>query len=417
MSYFKSKPDFVFKYSKLKTDSKVSFNSQYTYGKEKEKLISGQATIDSYNTNEDFLQDDFKLQSTTTKNHSFVVTLMSYFLKFLSFLTFVCCFPICLIFSLKYLKRYERVVVLRLGRVIGSKGPGVVVLMPFIDKMVKVDLRTKAFNIPPSSLCTKDKSVILIGAVVHYRVFDAVKMHLSVKDEINALRNLSHSCLSGLLGKKELHVVSSKKLNLQDELQTDINIVTSDWGIEVSSIELSHIKMLTKPQGHNQQATVGGPMMGGQYGHIFSAVSQLAQQITDSQQTKKSDPATGAVVVNFDNLLSDLKLVLSAEIVKKVGCVYLITVLESDESPAKNILLDLKNGDGSVTLCDSDELNLSADVHISMTSEIFINIIQDKVNFASAYMKGEIKLIKGSISQASKLSVLKSKLKGNVHVV
>ena len=174
--------------------------------------------------------------------------------------------------------------------------------------------------------------------------------------------------------------------------------------------------MLTKPQVHNSQQSTG-PMMGGQYGHIFSAVSQLAQQITESQQPKKSVPTTGPLVVNFDNLLSDLKLVLNTEVVKKVGYVYLITVLETGESPAKNILLDLKNGGGLVTLCDSDELNAGVDVHISMTSEVFVNIIQDKVNFASAYMKGEIKLIKGSISQASKLSVLKSKLKGNVNVV
>ena len=407
---FKAKPDFVFKYSKLKTESVISYKSNYTYGKETDKLIKGKTTIDSYSTKESFLNDNSYLQDLNTENQLFIVNLLNFFLKLVSFLILICFFPLCLIFNLKYLKRYERIVVQRLGRTIGCKGPGVAILMPFIDKMVKVDLRTKAFNIPPTSLCTKDKSVILIGAVVHYRIFDAIKMHLSVKDEINSLRNLSHSCLSALLGKKELHIVSSKKLNLQDELQTDINLVSCDWGIEVSSIELSHFKMLTKPQS-SPQVSVGGP-----YNQLFSAVTQLAGQFAESSHTQMSDQVTKPNITNYDSLLNELKSVLSAELVQEIGLIYLITILESG-NPNNNILLDLKNGSGSVTLCDSDELNVSADMHISMTVEMFNKILQNKVNFATAYMKNEIKLLKGSISQASKLLILQSKLNDNVHNV
>ncbi len=145
--------------------------------------------------------------------------------------------------AIRVLKEYERGVVFRLGRFSNVKGPGLIILIPFIDKMEKVSLRTVAMDVPPQDIITKDNVTTKVNAVVYFRVMDAQRAVIEVEDVLYATSQLAQTTLRSILGESELDEILSEREKINEHLQTVLDRQTDAWGIKVSLVELKHIDL------------------------------------------------------------------------------------------------------------------------------------------------------------------------------
>ncbi|HEV8539156.1 MAG TPA: slipin family protein [Bacteroidota bacterium] len=145
--------------------------------------------------------------------------------------------------AIRILREYERGVVFRLGRLIGSKGPGIIFLIPMVDRMVKVSLRTVVFDVPPQDVITKDNVSIKVNAVVYFRVIQPEKAIVEVENFLFATSQLSQTTLRSILGQSELDELLSQRDKINQELQIIIDEHTEPWGIKVSNVEVKQIDL------------------------------------------------------------------------------------------------------------------------------------------------------------------------------
>jgi len=144
---------------------------------------------------------------------------------------------------LRVLKEYERGVIFRLGRCIGYKGPGLIFLIPILDTMTRMSLRTVAMDVPSQDIITKDNVSVKVNAVVYFRVLDPVKALVDVEDYLFATSQLSQTTLRAVLGQSELDQLLSGRDEINHQLQEIIDHQTEPWGIKVSNVELKHIDL------------------------------------------------------------------------------------------------------------------------------------------------------------------------------
>ena len=145
--------------------------------------------------------------------------------------------------AIRILREYERGVIFRLGRLIGGKGPGIIFLIPLIDRMVKVSLRTVVFDVPPQDVITKDNVSIKVNAVVYFRVIQPDKAIVEVENFLFATSQLSQTTLRSILGQSELDELLSQRDKINRELQEIIDQHTAPWGIKVSNVEVKQIDL------------------------------------------------------------------------------------------------------------------------------------------------------------------------------
>jgi len=145
--------------------------------------------------------------------------------------------------AIRILREYERGVVFRLGRFTGVKGPGLILLIPVIDKMVKVSLRTVVMDVPTQDVITKDNVSIKVNAVVYFRVMQPDKAIIEVENYLFATSQLSQTTLRSILGQSELDELLSKREKINHELAIIIDKQTEPWGIKVSNVEVKHIDL------------------------------------------------------------------------------------------------------------------------------------------------------------------------------
>lgn len=152
-------------------------------------------------------------------------------------------FFIALANSIKILKEYERGVVFRLGRFVSVRGPGLIILIPVIEKMTKVNLRTVVMDVPPQDIITKDNVSVKVNAVVYFRVVHSDKAILEVEDYFYATSQLSQTTLRSILGQFELDDLLTNRENINKDLQDVIDSQTDPWGVKVSAVEIKHIDL------------------------------------------------------------------------------------------------------------------------------------------------------------------------------
>jgi len=145
--------------------------------------------------------------------------------------------------SVRILREYERGVLFRLGRLIALKGPGLRFLIPVIDQMVRVDLRTVTLNVPPQEVITKDNVTVRVNAVAYFRVIDPDKAITEVENYLIATSQISQTTLRSVLGKAELDALLAERERLNSELQTIIDEQTEPWGIKVSTVEVKDVEL------------------------------------------------------------------------------------------------------------------------------------------------------------------------------
>ncbi len=149
-----------------------------------------------------------------------------------------------LLFSaVRILREYERGVIFRLGRLVGSKGPGLILLIPLIDRMVKVSLRTVAMDIPPQDVITKDNVSLKVNAVLYFRVMNPSKAITEVEDYLYATSQLAQTTLRSVLGGAELDEMLAEREQINASLQEIIDNHSDPWGVKVSLVEIKHVDL------------------------------------------------------------------------------------------------------------------------------------------------------------------------------
>jgi regulator of protease activity HflC (stomatin/prohibitin superfamily) len=145
--------------------------------------------------------------------------------------------------AIRVLREYERGVIFRLGRLIAQKGPGLIFLIPVIDKMVRVDLRTVTLNIPPQEVITRDNVPASVNAVCYFRVVNANDAIVQVENFLLATSQIAQTTLRAVLGRAELDTLLAERERLNDELQRIIDDQTEPWGIKVTTVEIKDVEI------------------------------------------------------------------------------------------------------------------------------------------------------------------------------
>jgi len=145
--------------------------------------------------------------------------------------------------AIRILREYERGVVFRLGRLMAVRGPGLILLIPIIDKMVKVSLRTVVMDVPPQDVITQDNVSIKVNAVVYFRVIQPQKSIVEVENYLMATSQLSQTTLRSVLGQSDLDDLLSQREKINQKLQQIIDAHTEPWGIKVSNVEVKQIDL------------------------------------------------------------------------------------------------------------------------------------------------------------------------------
>ncbi len=145
--------------------------------------------------------------------------------------------------AIRILKEYERGVIFRLGRVIKAKGPGLIILIPIIDKMVKVSLRLIAMDVPPQDVITRDNVSVEVNAVLYFRVMEPTNAIIEVEDYLFATLQLAQTTLRSVCGQVELDEILAERDKINRELQVILDRHTAPWGIKVTAVEVKHIDL------------------------------------------------------------------------------------------------------------------------------------------------------------------------------
>jgi regulator of protease activity HflC (stomatin/prohibitin superfamily) len=159
------------------------------------------------------------------------------------YIALVILFIIFISSAVKILNEYERGVIFRLGRVIATKGPGLIILIPFVDKMVKVSLRLVTMDVPPQDVITRDNVSVKVNAVVYFRVVDPTNATIVVENFLFATSQLAQTTLRSVCGEMELDDLLSEREKINTQLQSILDKPTDPWGIKVTKVELKHIDL------------------------------------------------------------------------------------------------------------------------------------------------------------------------------
>ncbi len=150
---------------------------------------------------------------------------------------------ILILAAVKVLKEYERGVIFRLGRLIGEKGPGLIIIIPFVDRMTRVSLRIVTMDVPPQDVITRDNVSVAVNAVTYFRVMDPTKAIVAVQDYLKATSLIAQTTLRSVVGEADLDELLSKRDKINLQLQKIIDESTDPWGIKVTAVEVKHVDL------------------------------------------------------------------------------------------------------------------------------------------------------------------------------
>ncbi|HXD57289.1 MAG TPA: slipin family protein [Thermoleophilaceae bacterium] len=193
--------------------------------------------------------------------------------------------------ALRVLREYERGVIFRLGRLIAQKGPGLIVLIPIIDRMVRVDLRTVTLQIPPQEVITRDNVTARVTAVAYFRVIDPNRAIVEVENFLAAVTQISQTTLRSVLGTAELDTLLSERERLNVDLQKIIDDQTEPWGVKVTTVEIKDVEI---PQGMQRAMARQAEAERERRAKIINAEGefQAAERLFDAAEIISKNPAT-----------------------------------------------------------------------------------------------------------------------------
>jgi regulator of protease activity HflC (stomatin/prohibitin superfamily) len=193
--------------------------------------------------------------------------------------------------AIRILREYQRGVIFRLGRLIAQKGPGLILLIPIVDRMVRVDLRTVTLDVPPQELITRDNVTVTVNAVAYFRVMDPNRAITEVENYLLATSQISQTTLRSVLGKAELDALLSERERLNTELQQIIDEQTDPWGIKVTTVEVKDVELPA-----DMQRAIAGQATAERErrAKIINADGefQAAEKLSDAAEIISQNPAT-----------------------------------------------------------------------------------------------------------------------------
>ncbi len=192
--------------------------------------------------------------------------------------------------AIRVLREYERGVIFRLGRLIAAKGPGLILLIPIVDRMVKVSLRTIVLDVPPQDVITRDNVSVKVSAVVYFRVIDSSKAIVEVENYMFATSQLSQTTLRSILGQSEMDELLAERDKINKQLQEIIDHQTEPWGIKVSLVEVKHIDL---PQEMQRAMAKQAEAERERRAKVIAAEGefQASSKLADAAQILSRDPA------------------------------------------------------------------------------------------------------------------------------
>uniref|UniRef100_A0A8D0GM56 Stomatin-like protein 1 n=1 Tax=Sphenodon punctatus TaxID=8508 RepID=A0A8D0GM56_SPHPU len=301
-------------------------------------------------------------------------------------------------------------IVFRLGRMRAPQGPGVVLLLPFIDHWQRVDMRTRAFNVPPCKVTSVDGAVISVGADIQFRVWNPVLSVMMVKDLNTAARMTAQNAMTKTLLKKNLREIQTEKARIGDQLLLEINDVIKSWGLEVDRVELILEAVLQPPQ-----ESLSGPHTIHQLAiHFFgtgrasaslSGTSGTADNVKTVSEIQQGGPlittttsSSNVKIPSTEELLSTLETFLSESLVNQVRACYQFNILLPSRVQSM-YFIDLSEGHGKVGHGMPEH---SPDVVLEMTEEDLQALFMGNLRPLNAYMSGRLR-VRGDLNLALKL--------------
>ena len=193
--------------------------------------------------------------------------------------------------SIKIVQDYERGVIFRLGRLLGAKGPGFFLIIPFVDRMVRMDLRVVTMDVPPQDIITKDNVTVRVNAVVYFRVVDPESAVVKVLDHIRSTSLISQTTLRNVLGQSELDELLTQREKLNQILQKMIDEQTDPWGIKVTIVEIKDVEL---PETMRRSMAAQAEAERERRAKIIHADGeyQAAQRLADAAKIIGQEPAT-----------------------------------------------------------------------------------------------------------------------------
>ncbi len=198
--------------------------------------------------------------------------------------------------AIRVVREYERGVVFRLGRLIGAKGPGIMFLIPLIDRMVKVDLRTVTLDVPSQEIITRDNVTVRVNAVVYFRIIDPEKAIVEVENYLAATSMIAQTTLRSVIGMAELDELLAEREKLNEKLQSVIDQQTDPWGVKVTAVEIKDVEI---PQGMQRAMAAQAEAERERRAKIISAQGeyQAAQKLAEAARIMAREP--GAMQLRF----------------------------------------------------------------------------------------------------------------------
>jgi len=205
--------------------------------------------------------------------------------------------------AVKILPEYERAVIFRLGRIIRAKGPGLIILIPYIDRMVRVDLRTVTLDVPPQDIITRDNVSVKVSAVVYFRVIDPIKAIIDVADFHFATSQLAQTTLRSVCGQGEMDNLLAERDEINERIQSILDKDTAPWGVKVGKVEVKEIDL---PEGMRRAMAKQAEAERERRSKIINAEGefQAAQRLADAANVISSAPS--ALQLRYLQTLKDI---------------------------------------------------------------------------------------------------------------
>ncbi|KAK6170465.1 hypothetical protein SNE40_018852 [Patella caerulea] len=408
------------KYSRIPTDdceSGLTFDYSSPFSYDQDYSYKYRSAF-KYSTNKDRQiysnLDTESLQSTRSG------LICHIFLSGVFILLLILTFPISIWFSFKMLPNFQKVVVFRLGKLIGAKGPGMVFVIPCIDRLHKVDVRIKAFNVPPKQIIIGDGAVIEVGADVHYRIRDVEKSITCVQNLDQSTRILVQTALLKLLVRKNLAEIETQRNALGKSVQETSNETCAAWGVEICRIELSQVKVLRGPPAKSAPTMMFPPGMmppGASSSNLPPAIQQLASALLTAQGNgavpveQQAAPQSSTSLGSSENMtaadiLQAVQAVLTESLVQKVDA---IIQFQITGDTGGLYYLDLKHGKGSAG--EGMAPNGESDATLMMSLDDLQAMFTGQIKPFQAYMTGRLEAA-GDLDAAMRLEEVIKKITG-----
>lgn len=335
------------------------------------------------------------------------------FLTACCMLLLILTFPISGWFCFRKLGEYERIAIFRLGRLVEIKGPGIAFILPCVDNCRKVDMKIKAFKVPPQQIISSDGGVVEAGADVFYKIVDAEKFVLSLQDLDSPLRTLVMASLKNNFVKRDVDDMLTNKLIIAAEIKEDTNSTTSGWGVEAVKVEIPLIKILHAPEPKNPLAGLG---LGGDLPNTFQQLATMFMQSAKDSSAKTPNEEPGATAApatlptvmalspdgaagsvegapNPREIIRVARGLINETTVRQNGCLYLFQL---DGENGGLFYLDLKNGNGGA---GEGLPSTEPDVTLTLSVSDMQNMFMGNIKPLQVYMSGRLK-VSGDLSAA-----------------